>query len=132
VTEAWRKLYNEELHKLYSHPNIIMAIISRRIWVGHVMCMGEPRNAYTILGWKPEGKISLRRPRRRWKYNVTYWVVSYKAYQALRPFSGLLYVSIMLKRIIRKWGLQGVDWIHTAQHIQVTGSCEDGNEPPGI
>jgi hypothetical protein len=38
----------------------------------------------------------------------------------------------MFKRIIRKCGLQGVDWIHTAQDIQVTGSCEDDNEPPGI
>jgi hypothetical protein len=36
VTGGWRKLHNEELHNLYSSPNIIRMIKSRRIkWAGH-------------------------------------------------------------------------------------------------
>jgi hypothetical protein len=31
---------------------------------------GAKRNAYRILVGKPEGKISLGRPRRRWEYNI--------------------------------------------------------------
>jgi len=37
---------------------------------GHVACMGEMRNAYNILVWKPEWKRLLRRPRRRWNDNI--------------------------------------------------------------
>jgi hypothetical protein len=37
VTGGWRKLYNEELHNLYSSPSIIRMIKSRRMrWAGHV------------------------------------------------------------------------------------------------
>jgi hypothetical protein len=47
VTAGWRKLHNEELHKLYSSPSIIRIIKSRRMrWAGHVARMGEKRNAY--------------------------------------------------------------------------------------
>jgi hypothetical protein len=38
-------------------------------WVGHVARIEEVRNACTTLVGKPEGKRSLRRPRRRWEYN---------------------------------------------------------------
>jgi hypothetical protein len=42
VTGDWRKLYNEELHKLYSSPNIIRMIKSRRMrWAGHIVRMGR-------------------------------------------------------------------------------------------
>jgi hypothetical protein len=38
---SWRKLHNDELHSLYSSPNIIRAIKSRRMrWAGHVARMG--------------------------------------------------------------------------------------------
>jgi hypothetical protein len=37
----------------------------RMIWVGHAACMGERRNAYKMLVWKPEGKRPLRRPKCR-------------------------------------------------------------------
>jgi hypothetical protein len=50
MTEEWRKLYNEELHNLYSSPHIIRMIKSRRTrWAGHIARMGETRIAYTIL-----------------------------------------------------------------------------------
>jgi hypothetical protein len=56
VTGEWRKLHNEELHILYSSPNIIRQTKSRRMrWVGHVACMGE-RNVYRVLIGKPKGK----------------------------------------------------------------------------
>jgi hypothetical protein len=56
VTGDWRKLRNEELHNLYSSPNIIRMIKSRRMrWAGHLARMGETRNAYRILVGKPEG-----------------------------------------------------------------------------
>jgi hypothetical protein len=71
VTGDWRKLHNEELHNLYSSPNIIRMIKSRRIrWAGHVARMGETRNVYRILVGKPEGKRPLGRPRRRWLDNI--------------------------------------------------------------
>jgi hypothetical protein len=67
VTGDWRKLHNEELHNLYSSPNIIRMIKSRRMrWAGHVARMGETRSAYRILVGKPEGKRPLGRPRCMW------------------------------------------------------------------
>jgi hypothetical protein len=42
VTGDWRKLHNEELHNLYSSPNIIRKMKSRRMrWAGHVAQWGE-------------------------------------------------------------------------------------------
>jgi hypothetical protein len=50
VTVDWRKLHSEELHEIYSPPNIIQVIKSRRMrWAGHVACMGEKRNICSIL-----------------------------------------------------------------------------------
>jgi hypothetical protein len=41
VIRGWRKLHNEELHKLYSSPDIIKMIKSERMdWVGYIACMG--------------------------------------------------------------------------------------------
>jgi hypothetical protein len=86
----WRRLHNEELHNLYSSPNIIRMIKSRRMrWAGHVTPMGETRNAYRILVGKPEGKRPLGRPRRRWVDNI--------------------------KIDLREIGLDCVDWIELAQ-----------------
>jgi hypothetical protein len=56
VTGEWRKLHNEERHILYSSPNIIRQIKSRRMrTAGHVARMGEERNVYKVLMGKPEG-----------------------------------------------------------------------------
>jgi transcription termination factor 2 len=89
VTGGWRKLHNEELHKLYSSPSIIRMIKSRRMrWAGHVARMGEKRNAYRILVEKPEGKRPLGRPRRRWVDNI--------------------------KMDLREIGWDGMDWIYLA------------------
>jgi hypothetical protein len=50
VSGGWGKLHNEELHNLYSLPNIIRMIKSRRIiWAGHVRQMVTDSNAYRIL-----------------------------------------------------------------------------------
>ena len=67
----WRILYNEELNDLYSSPNIVRVIKSRRMrWAGHVARMGEDRGVYRVLVGKPEGKRALGRPRRRWVDNI--------------------------------------------------------------
>jgi hypothetical protein len=71
VTGDWRKLHNGELHNLYSSPDIIRQIKSRRMgWARHVARMGEGRNVYRVLVGKPEGKRPLGRPRRRWEDGI--------------------------------------------------------------
>jgi hypothetical protein len=90
VTGDWRKLQIEELHNLYSSPNIIRIIKSRRIrWAGHVARLGEKRNTYKILMGKLQGKRSLRRPRHRWMDNI--------------------------KTDLREIGWGGMDWIYLHQ-----------------
>jgi hypothetical protein len=87
---SWRKLHNDELHSLYSSPNIVRVIKSRRMrWVDHVARMGEGRGAYRVLVGRPEGKRSLGRPRRRWEGNI--------------------------KMDFREVGIDGVNWIRLAQ-----------------
>jgi hypothetical protein len=87
---SWRKLHNDELHSLYSSPNIVRVIISRRMrWVGHVACMGEGRGVYRVLVERHEGKRPLGRPRLRWEDNI--------------------------KMDVREIGIDGVNWIQLAQ-----------------
>jgi hypothetical protein len=90
VTGEWRKLHNEELHNLYSSPDIITQVKSRRMrWAGHVARMGEERKVYKVLVRKSEGKRPLGRPRRRWEVGI--------------------------RMVVREIGLGGVDWIRLAQ-----------------
>jgi hypothetical protein len=90
VTREWRSLHSGELHILYSSPDIIRQIKSRRMsWTGHVAHMGEGRNVYRVLVGKPEGKGPLERPRCRWEDGI--------------------------KMDLREIGLGGVEWVHLAQ-----------------
>jgi hypothetical protein len=71
VTGEWRKLHNDELKGLYSSPNSVRVIKSRRMrWAGHVARMGEGRGVYRVLVGKPAAKRSLGRPRHRWEDNI--------------------------------------------------------------
>jgi hypothetical protein len=88
--KSWRKSYNDELHSLYSSPNIVRVIKSRRMrWAGHVARVGEGRGVYMVLVGRPEGKRPLGRPRRRWEDNI--------------------------KLDLREIGIDGANWIRLAQ-----------------
>jgi hypothetical protein len=87
---SWRKLHNDELHNLYSSPNIVRVIKSRRMRrAGHVARMREGRSVYRVLVGRPEGKKPLERPRRRWEDNI--------------------------KMYHREIGIDGANWIRLAQ-----------------
>jgi hypothetical protein len=87
---SWRKLHNDELHSLYSSPNTVGVIKSRRMkWARHVAHMGEGRGIYRPLDGRPEGKRPLERPRRKWEYNM--------------------------KLDLREIGIDGANWIQLAQ-----------------
>ena len=90
VKGEWKKLYNEELNDLYTSPNIVQVIKSRRMrWAGHVAHMGEGRGVYRVLVGKSEGKRPLGRPRPRWEDNI--------------------------KMDLQEVGFRGMDWIKLAQ-----------------
>jgi hypothetical protein len=90
VTEEWRKLQNGELHNLYSLPDIIRQIKSRRTrWAGHVACMGVGRRVYRVLVGKAKGKRPLGKLKCRWEDGI--------------------------KMDLRETGWGGVEWIHLAQ-----------------
>jgi len=63
VTREWRKLHNEELNDLYSPPNTVQMIKSRRMrWAQHVERMGDRKGVYRVLVRKPEGSNHLEDP----------------------------------------------------------------------
>jgi hypothetical protein len=107
VTGEWRKLHSEELHNLYSSPDIIRQVKSRRMkWTGNVARKGEERKVYKILAGKPEGKRLLGRPRRRWEDGIR---------MDLREIG---------------FGVCGLDSTVSGQG-PVAGCCEFGDEPSG-
>jgi hypothetical protein len=70
VTGEWMRMHKEKLNDLYSSPNIVRVIKSRRMrWAGHVARIGEERGVCRFLVGKPKGKRPLGRPRRGWVDN---------------------------------------------------------------
>jgi hypothetical protein len=68
---SWIKLHNDELPSLYSSPNVVRVIKSRRMrGAGHVERIGDGRGVYRVLVWRPECKKPLGRPRRGREYNI--------------------------------------------------------------
>jgi hypothetical protein len=68
---SWRKLHNDELHSLYSSPNIVRVIKSSRMrWVGHIARMEEGKGVYRILVGRTEPNRPLERPRRGREDNI--------------------------------------------------------------
>jgi hypothetical protein len=84
-------LHNDELHSLYSSPNIVRVIKLRKVrWAEHVARTGEGSGVYRVLVGRPEGKRPLGRPRRRWENNI--------------------------KMYLKETGIDGADWIRLAQN----------------
>jgi hypothetical protein len=66
-----RKLHNDELHSLYSSPNIVRVIKSGRMrWARYVARVEDGRGVYRVLVGSPKGKRPLGRLRRRWEDNI--------------------------------------------------------------
>jgi hypothetical protein len=87
---SWRKLHNDEIHNLYSSPNIVRVVKSKRMmWAGHVARMGDGGGVYGVLIGRPEGERPLRRRRHKWEDNI--------------------------KMDLRELGIDGVNWIRLAQ-----------------
>jgi hypothetical protein len=96
------KLYNEELHNLYTSSNIIRMIKSKRMkWTRSIARMGDKQNTHKVLVGKPVGKRPLGRPRSRWEDDT--------------------------KMDLREIGWNDMDWIHVGS---VEGYFEHGNELP--
>jgi hypothetical protein len=63
----WRIRMNYELNELIGNADTVRFITSRRVaWLGHVMWMDDKRPPKRILQWKPIGKRTRGRPRKRW------------------------------------------------------------------
>jgi hypothetical protein len=87
---SWRKLHDDELHGLYSSPNIVGVIKSKRMrWAVYVACMGEGKGVYRILVGRPKDKRPLGRLKHRWEDNI--------------------------KMNFKEIGMDGANWIQLAQ-----------------
>jgi hypothetical protein len=108
VTEDWRGLHNEKLNDLYSSPNIIRVIKSRRMrWAGHVAHMGDIQDVH--------------------KVHTRFWWGDLREGDHWKDpgVDG----RMILKWIFKKWdgmAWPGLIWLRIGQ---VAGSCECGIEP---
>jgi hypothetical protein len=103
---SWRKLHTDEIHNLYSSPNIDRMIKSRRMMLAeHVARMEDGRGVYGVLVGRSEGKRPLGIPRRRWEDNI----------------------KIDLMEI----GIDGSNWIRLTQDRVRWQTFRHGNEPSG-
>jgi hypothetical protein len=88
VTGEWRKLHSGELHNIYSSPNTIRQVKSRRMrWAGHVARKGEDKKVFKVFVVKPEGNRLLGRPKRRgWDQSGSYgdWLEMWSGFNWLR------------------------------------------------
>jgi hypothetical protein len=90
VAGGWRRLHNEELHKLYVSPNIIRVIKLRRMRLaGNVARMETTKNAYKTFVGEPEGKRALGISRHRWEDNI--------------------------RMVLREIGWEAAEWMNLAQ-----------------
>ena len=95
------KLHNEKHYDLYSSPNIVRVIKSRRMrWSWHVARIGGEERCIQGFGGKPEGKRPLGRPRRRWEDNI--------------------------KMYLQEVRCGGVDWNELAQDMDRRRAFENG------
>jgi hypothetical protein len=112
VTGEWIKLHNEEFSDLYSLPNILRVVKSRRMRrAGHVARMGEGSGVRRVLVGKPEGKRPLGRPRHRREDNINTLGTGYLncLYAYKRKFASP--VLNVLRWIFGKWeGVVGTGW----------------------
>jgi len=101
LTGEWRKLHNGKLNDLYSSPNIVQVIKSRRMKrVGHVVCMWVRKGVDRVLLGKSEEKRPLGRPRHRWEDNI--------------------------KMDLQEVGCESMDWIDLAQDRDRWRALVDG------
>jgi len=71
ATTERRKLHNAEVNDLYSSPNIVRVIKSRRMrWAEHVARIEDRKGLYRVLVGKRQRKRTLRRPRHRWEDDI--------------------------------------------------------------
>jgi hypothetical protein len=109
VTEECRKLHSGQLHNLYSSPDIVRQMKSRRMrWAGHVARMGEGRNVYRVLVGKTKEERPLGRQRRRWEGGI----------------------KMDLRNIGWGEGVCAVDSPGSGEG-SLAGCCECGDEPSG-
>jgi hypothetical protein len=65
------RVYNEELHGLYSSPNSLWLIKSRRLrWTEHVAHIGEKISTYRLSAGRREGESTFGKPRSRQKHSI--------------------------------------------------------------
>jgi hypothetical protein len=96
---SWRKMHNDELRSLYSSPNIVRVIKSRRRGGRDMWHAWWRRGVYRVLVGRPEGKRPPGRRRRRWEDNI--------------------------KMDLREIGNNGANWIHLAQDRVQWQACVD-------